>query len=439
MDKTNNVFEIEKLYSRPGIYIIYNKLKNTAYIGQSTDMKERMRQHLDALYNNKRIKKLDNKNLKKEFAEGDNIYFYRFLHDQFVFQDKDDLQNQLNQKESLFFQAAQSIFGKERVHNTIDLTNIYTPSENELNISKLKIKKAIRSVKTPIVKIDNTTKRRINQDILGTDIESIINSAIARKQINNNVKITFEKVSIKKLYEEGKLNHIILGKMGDYIGSTFDQANDHVQSFTDIIIEKLACISDFGKCLWTTRASNIDEINSFINEYGFGMEGKKIYALFALTSSKYNSKMKTEAIYYHKDTGLKDTVPISTLPGKRTKALIIDKLMPVNEDFDFNEFTKRYYYHSSPKYKKINEKDKYIRNSDLCSCTRLPATIATKKDVILSSNTLQKKLYIDKLDSDEMTDFKNSIPDSQITFDDTENSTYYILAEVSAADWIYPK
>lgn len=49
----DNIFEIEKLYSESGIYIIYNKNKKTAYIGQAKDMKERMRQHLDALYSNK--------------------------------------------------------------------------------------------------------------------------------------------------------------------------------------------------------------------------------------------------------------------------------------------------------------------------------------------------------------------------------------------------
>lgn len=34
----DNIFEIEKLYSESGIYIIYNK--KTAYIGQAKDMKE---------------------------------------------------------------------------------------------------------------------------------------------------------------------------------------------------------------------------------------------------------------------------------------------------------------------------------------------------------------------------------------------------------------
>ena len=437
LNRTNNVFEIEKLYSRPGIYIIYNKLKNTAYIGQSADMKERMHQHLDALYNHKHIKKLDNKNLKKEFAEGNNIYFYRSLYDQFSFQNSADLKNQLDQAESLFFQAAQLVFGKENIHNTINLTNIYTPSENELTVSMLKVKNVIHTVKTPIIKIDNTTKRRINQDILGTDIESIINSAFARKQVNNNVEITFEKVSIKKLYEQGKLNHIILGKMGDYIGSTFNQPNDHVQSFTDIIIEKLACISDFGKCLWTATSSPIDEINTFIHNYGFGKEEKKVYALFALTSSKYDSQKKLEAIYHHKNTGLEDTVPVATLPGNRTKALIINKLMPVSEDFDFNEFSKMYYRHSAPGFR--SQQQKYEKNSELCSCTRLPATIVTRKDIILSTDSLQKELFIDRFDSNEMDNFKNSIPRSKIIFDDTEPATYYILAEVSAADWIYPK
>lgn len=35
------------------------------------------------------------------------------------------------------------------------------------------------------------------------------------------------------------MDHIIVGKMGDYIGE-----DNKAQSFTDIIVEKLACIAD---------------------------------------------------------------------------------------------------------------------------------------------------------------------------------------------------
>ena len=75
----DNIFEIEKLYSESGIYIIYNKNKKTAYIGQAKDMKERMRQHLDALYSNKIKRVFDNKNLLREFNSEDNYYLYRCI------------------------------------------------------------------------------------------------------------------------------------------------------------------------------------------------------------------------------------------------------------------------------------------------------------------------------------------------------------------------
>lgn len=70
-----NIFDIEKLNAVPGIYIIYNAKKRTAYIGQAKDMKERMKTHIKALY----ISKDDNASLQAEFDTGDNDYIYRSL------------------------------------------------------------------------------------------------------------------------------------------------------------------------------------------------------------------------------------------------------------------------------------------------------------------------------------------------------------------------
>ena len=414
MNVMNNTFEIEKLYSEPGIYIIYNKIKRTAYIGQTKDLKERMRQHLDALYSNKT--KMDNKNLLSEFNKGNNFYLYRVL-------DKVD-KSSLHNMESLYFQAAEMYFKKERVHNEVDLKSKYKPSEDELNRAKEKIESTItKEMNTPIIWIDDKTKRRINQDIVGKYKKDIISGAYKKTKKNSGKQIEFEQVSVKDLYENGKLDHIIIGKMGDYIGK------DKSQSLTDIIEEKLACISDNKKCLWATNSSGVDEINNFIHKYGFGEE-KRVYAIFGLTSTQYKSKYKLQK-YIHKETGLFDTAP----ENKGVKALIIDKIMSVKEDFDFRKFIQNYYYHSVVR-DGISKKS--LVNEEIASCSQLPAKIVSRKSAILSNDELRKELAINEFDKMEMDKFKASIPNEKINFNDAHGASYFILAEVTKAVWIYP-
>lgn len=414
----NNIFEIEKLYSESGIYIIYNKNKKTAYIGKAKDMKERMRQHLDALYSNKIKRVFDNKNLLCEFNKEDNHYLYRCL----IKVDESLLDN----KESLYFQAALEYFGKKSVHNKADLTDKYKPSEYELKIAIEQIKTTIKKkLKTPIIRINDKTKRRINQDIIGKYEKDIILEARTKQVKNSEEQIKFERISIRDLYENGKLDHIIIGKMGDYIGE-----DNKAQSFTDIMEEKLACISDNKKCLWSANLPNIDNINDFIDKYGFGDE-KRVYAIFALTSSKYKSKSKLKK-YIHKETGLLDTAP----EKKRFKALIIDKFMSVNEDFDFSKFIQNYYYHSKPRID--GQSQRILMNEEICSFSQMPAKIVSKKEVIINNDELQKELEINKFDVQEMDKFKNSIPNEEVVFSNANGASYFIIAEVIKADWIYP-
>lgn len=419
MDSMNNIFEIEKLYAEPGIYIIYNKNRETAYIGQAKDMKERMRQHLDALYSNKKKRVFDNKNLLCEFNKGDNHYLYRSL----IKVDESSLDNM----ESLYFQAARRYFDKKGVHNKADLTNKYKPSEDDLKSAIEKIKRTInKKLETPIIRIDDKTKRRINQDIIGKYEKDIILDARAKRCKNSKEQIEFERKSIKDLYENGKLDHIIIGKMGDYI-----EEDNKTESFTDIIIKKLAKISDNKKCLWSTQSSSIDKINDFIDKYGFGEE-KKVYAIFALTSAKYKSKYKSEE-YIHKETGLSCTAP----EKKRVKALIINKLMSVNEDFDFEKFVQNYYYHSTSR--RDGQSHRFLMNKEIASCSRMFAKIASRKTTILNSDELQKELGINKFDSQEMNKFKNSIANEEVIFSNANGASYFIIAEVTKADWIYLK
>lgn len=414
----DNIFEIEKLYSESGIYIIYNKNKKTAYIGQAKDMKERMRQHLDALYSNKIKRVFDNKNLLREFNSEDNYYLYRCI----VKVDE----AQLDIEESLYFQAALRYFGKESVHNKADLTEKYNPREDELNQAVEQIKRTImEELKTPIIQINNETKRRINQDIIGKYEKDIILDACTKQVKKCEEQIEFQRISIKDLYEKGKLDHIIVGKMGDYIGE-----DNKAQSFTDIIVEKLACIADHKKCLWAANLPNIAKINNFIDKYGFGDE-KRVYAIFALTSSKYKSKFKLKK-YIHKDTGLFDTAP----ERKRAKALIIDKFMSVKEDFDFSKFVQNYYYHSKPR--EDWQSQRILMNEEIGSFTQLPAKIVSKKEAIINNADLQKELEINKFDVQEIDKFKKSIPDEKVVFSDAKGASYFIIAEVIKADWIYP-
>lgn len=418
MDSKNNIFEIEKLYSEPGIYIIYNKNKETAYIGQAKDMKERMRQHLEALYSNKTKRMFDNKNLLCEFNKGDNLYLYRSL-------DKVD-ESSLDNMESLYFQAAKEYFGKNGVHNKADLTSKYKTLEDELKRAKEKIERTItKEMKTPIIRVDDTTKRRIKQDIIGKYEKDIILDAYKKQEKNSVKRIEFERISIRDLYENGKLDHIIIGKMGDYIGK-----DNKSQSFTDIIAEKLACISDNKKCLWATASSNVDKINDFIDKYGFGEE-KRVYAIFALTSTQYKSKYKLKK-YIHKETGLSITAP----EKKRFKALIIDKFMTVKEDFDFNNFIQNYYYHARAAID--GQSHRILMNNEISSFSQMPAKIVSRKATVFNNDELQKELGINKFDLQEKGKFKDSIPNEKVTFSDANGASYFIIAEVTKAAWIYP-
>ena len=75
----------------------------------------------------------------------------------------------------------------------------------------------MEELKTPIIQINNETKRRINQDIIGKYEKDIILDACTKQVKKCEEQIEFQRISIKDLYEKGKLDHIIVGKMGDYI------------------------------------------------------------------------------------------------------------------------------------------------------------------------------------------------------------------------------
>ena len=108
----------------------------------------------------------------------------------------------------------------------------------------------------------------------------------------------------------------------------------------------------------------------------------------------------------------------------------------VKEDFDFSKFVQNYYYHSKPR--EDWQSQRILMNEEIGSFTQLPAKIVSKKEAIINNADLQKELEINKFDVQEMDKFKKSIPDEKVVFSDAKGASYFIIAEVIKADWIYP-
>ena len=91
-------------------------------------------------------------------------------------------------------------------------------------------------------------------------------------------EIHLDTISLKELYEEGKLSFLFLGKVGGYSGG---------QDFTDILIEKLADVAHYQKCLWFSSGPNIAKYHrnrdTFRKTFG---DKRKIYVLFAPVTTK---------------------------------------------------------------------------------------------------------------------------------------------------------
>lgn len=429
-----NYFEIEKMNAVPGIYMIYNQSKGTIYIGQAKDLKERMKSHIKSLYENKD----DNGRLQEEFEQGDNSYTYRVLH-QITNEDvkrvapnkslKSVPKSVLNEMEGLYFQAAQRRLGN-KVHNINQTPKRRSYSNNELDSAFERIKKKTDGhISCPTIKIHNKNEAvwKTNKDILDKDKDSIIQEA--EKNLNHcrkDAKIELETISIKSLLENGRLNHIMIGKMGDYVGS------ERAQSFTEILIEKLVGIATQGKCMWITNCPNVQDTENFIGKYGFSDDGEnnKVYALFALTSAKYNNEKPVE--YYWEDSNhqkFTDTAPSSK--RHRRKALIIDRFWLVEEDFDLDIFSNSYYRHMPAR---INgATGEHILNKPITGMSQMQPCCATLKKIIPNHPEMQEELYLDK---DVKENFKKDIPQKDIAFYDSEGAVYYILAEVESSVWM---
>lgn len=419
----DNTFDIEKMNAVPGIYMIYNVGRKTVYIGQAQKLKQRMKDHMDSLY----IRHKDNKNLQKEFELGGNTYWYRVL-EILPLSQKEHMEKLLDEKESLYFQAAKAVPEFTQVHNEQDLEGRFFPDAETLAAAKKVILQKLEALDKPSMKISGQGDLdKLNRDILDKYPQGIIAEAeqkLAQMQ-GEGGKITLDTISIKKLYESGNLKHLLVGKMGDYIGE------DLPQSFSDILAEKLAYTARYGKCLWTAAGADTDEANKFIAQYGFeseldGRPVRKVYALFPLTSASYdNAKYGDQPVTYywidpdgqrHSDTGP---------AGKVKKALVLDKFWLVKEEFPLYAFLNNYYRHTSPGYKD----GKPRLNKELSAQNQLLVACITAKKEIEANEQLQEALGFNK---EMLKDLQDVIPKEEVPFEDNGGAVSYILAEALA-------
>ncbi len=433
----DNFFEIEKMNAVPGIYMIYNQTKKTAYIGQATDLKERMRTHIANLYRIYDAKGDNNANLQAEFELGNSHYIYCVLYPFDEETARLKLTNEsLSKLEGIYFCAAKERLTEGNVHNIRKPPKYNTPSENELKVACKRMDSCIEKysnnvpARRPTIKIHNTIEaaRKINIDILDRDKDAIVDAAEHHPH-NGQMrrKVELGSISIKHLLETEKLNHIMIGKMGDYIG------NEQAQRFTDILIEKLAGIADQGKCLWATNCPNVKDTKKFIDKYGFLDDDgtKKVYALFALTSSKYNNKKYENVVYYWNDSNQQftDTAPYSKT--NKRKAMIINRFWLVEEDFDLSDFTDLYYRHA-PARIRWNTRE-YILNHPINEMRQMQLCCASLKSKIINCPEIQHELH---LDQNLIRELKDGTPKNDPAFYDNEGAVCYILAEIEDSIWM---
>lgn len=410
----------EKIESVPGIYIIYNMKNYKVYIGQAKDLRDRVLDHINLLFlhkENNRFK--DNKNLQKEFDCGNNTYMIRNL-----FKTNDNEKTILNKYESLYYQAAVHKYGREMVYNSIEL--------NKFQFTDQEIKKAEKRIIEILKKeLDNkkcylyTTEVDKKQDWIDMDKSQIISEVKNFNNFNKDTAVIFDEISIKDLINNHKLDYLLVGKMGDYIGK-----NDS-QKFSQILIEKIADISEKGACLWATAGPNVNTFKRFRIEHGFDENNeKKIYALFSLTTSKFNNEIKDLGCYSYTWNGknLFDTAPNK----KRFKALIISKIWSVKEDFILESLFDQYYnFHYGATYHTYY--DKFILNTDISNLRNL--------NMIVSNNEVKNNISLRKdelgMNDELFKEFleRNLLYD-KIKYNENEHVTRYFIAEVLDYVWM---
>ena len=236
-------------------------------------------------------------------------------------------------------------------------------------------------------------------------------------------EIHLDTISLKELYEEGKLSFLFLGKVGGYSGG---------QDFTDILIEKLADVAHYQKCLWFSSGPNIAKYHrnrdTFRKTFG---DKRKIYVLFAPVTTKYQA---SEHEYYSyldnsRDLRLFDSGPRDS---SERKALIIRKFFLVAEQFDKNKFYQLYYDAISL------DDHHYTLPSPLEKCFHNTLLEAWSNDAVLNNCSVQERLGFltedahqesrrQRLEEWKQTRCETVFPQFHVN---TEGRAQYILAEV---------
>lgn len=314
------------------------------------------------------------------------------------------------------------------MHNLQNITGKYSPSEDELNEAMDRIREAVSNNKPwrPTIVIRSTAEvDRVDQDILDRSQQEIF-KGVAKKRTQLGPPRREEPLRVTtfdEAYQRGQLNHIFFGKMGDYVG------DNSAQSFTDILIEKAAYIADHGKCLWTTAGPTIDNVNEFIKKYGLKDSEtgeKRIWAVFALTSSKY--PVGKQVTYYWEDSDhqrMEDTAPPSKT-GKR-KALVINRFWIVEDYVNLPKFAEIYYPHRRACLDRANNY-KPLMNKPIDTSTRFTPCCMTKKKIVQDNVNIQRDLGIESI----MDEFQRSAENADCNlFSDSCGAVYYILAEVT--------
>lgn len=409
----SSTIEVEKFEREPGIYIIFNKDNNKVYIGQAKDLKRRMVQHIQILFDdkenksdsskkNKKVRK-DSKALQEEFNK--DIYGFRMV------LLKQVCEKELNKYESFFFQAAVMIYGRENVYNKVELYN--EPITDKQMQETITIIKEAKQRNEPGM-YTFRTKEDTRQDWL----------KITHKELKVGT------VSLREMYEKNMLDNIIISVAGDYVGE------NKPQTITEILLEKIGELGDIskGKCLWAGAGPSLSEFKVFKEKHGFGKE-KKVYALIYFTLSEFDKKDIISRIYYYKDKEgniLRAKVPFRehSKYNAKYKALIIDKIWTVEEDFPIIEIYKYYYRYGKACISTIGGMQRHVLNSEL-SDRRIRCAVSKK--AILNSKEIQKELL---LEGELLEQFKKEraseeeIYYSFIPCNDEQHPVRYVLAEV---------
>lgn len=416
--------EVERLKHESGIYIIFNKNNYKIYIGKAVDLRRRMEQHVRNLFAG-----CDNHKLQQEFSEGRYTYRIGLL--------KISRLEELDKEEIVFFQAAVKTVGRENIYNIQELKREKYNSEaieEAKNIILNSIhKRNIKGIYT--VKTSEDARLHIqdwidksNKEILELANEKIISERQSNKAVTEIKKPELDSISIIELYNQNKMDAILVGVMGEYIGDKV------AQEFTDILAEKLAHIACYGRCMWAGEGPNVGEFKSFQKQFGIG-EDKKIYLLFSLTGSKY--EQREESYYFYEQENSK-IIYRDTAPKRKShhfKGLVIDRFWTVEEEFVINQFYELYYRYER---KTCGPQKKPILNNDIKECIR-KMQLAVSKKAILNSTDIQKELMLtDNLYKEFIKEKINpEIDYSKFPTCSTNNHpTIFILAEVLDYVWM---